>query len=162
MQVRCVFMQTSVHMEACYIIHTEGVKELMLPEWETSSFEIGPSHTVWLHAHEMADRGKSLRRNMPGTGTHNGKGIWRAQNQSAACQPAFCQTGTCLMWGFPCGQNAVCFVFVWRWADREVSNQIKNNQRVTPSANILVPIMGLIFVSCSVRDLLSKPDKSPF
>lgn len=62
-------------MENCYIIHTAGAKELMPPEWETRCFEIGPSHTVCLHVHKMADRKKSLRRNMRRTGTHDGKGI---------------------------------------------------------------------------------------
>lgn len=66
------------------------------------------------------------------------------------------------MRGFPCGQNAVCFNFVWRWAARADSSQIKNNLHGILSANIPVTIIGLTFVSCSIRDLLSEPDKGPF
>ncbi len=99
----------------------------------------------------------------PGQGCTMGREyVWRAQNQSAGCQPVFCQTGICLMWHFPCGQNAVCFKLVWGWAAGADSNQIKNNLHVIQSANIPVTIIGLTFVSNSIRDLLSKPDKGPF
>lgn len=137
------------------------LKSLSFLNERQAALKKGPSYTVCLRVHKMADRKKSLRRNMPSTGIHNGRRIWRAQNQSAGCQPAFCQTGTRLMSGFPCGQNAVCFEFVWRWAARADSNQIKNNLHVIQSANIPVTIIGLTFVPYSICDLLSEPDKGP-
>lgn len=44
----------------------------------------------------------------------------------------------------------------------QIQVKSKNNLHGILSANIPVTIIGLTFVSCSIRDLLSEPDKGPF
>ncbi len=100
---------------------------------------------------------------MPSTGVHNGKRMHMKGTEAISrLSASFLSKRNISDVTLPLWTE--CSMFQTRlktscWS-RFKSNQ--NNLHVIPSANIPVTIIGLTFVSNSLRDLLSKPDKGPF
>lgn len=151
---------------ACYIIHTAGVKELKLPEWETSSFEIRTlmyrdpacSQNGWQGRKKKVteekyaqDRDTQWEENT----------VWRAQKPISGLSASFLSNRNMSDARLPLWtESSMSRICLKRscWSRFE-SNQ--NNLHVIHSSNIPAAIIGLTFVSYSIRDLVSKPDKGP-